>query len=141
MADVVYKMYGTAGAGTNDSVVQIDVQADGVIDVLYLDLTATGMDALADLATVEIGFGSTNTFTSNDVRSSIATVELAQNLLTNGGGAQGKSVTIPFSRGIPVAAGERIHMHIFASTGVTVRARAYLYTIVRSLSRARSRNR
>jgi len=126
MSDVTYKMFGSTGSNT-DSVATVDIQDDGFIEALYVDLSAGGMDGLSDQCEAEISFGSSNTFSTNDARASIITVRQVQNFLTSGGGALGKAAFVSFSRGIPVNAGERIHMHVQMSTGVTITVHAYLY--------------
>lgn len=141
MSDVIYRMYGTLTSASTDSVVTVDIQDNGFIEGVLMDLTGTGMDALDDIAAAEISFGSSNAFTQNDARASIAMLRLTQNFLTSGGGASGKSVFLAFPKGIPVGAGERVHMHMSASTGVTALLNAYLYCTVNSRRRTARRNR
>lgn len=140
MADVIIKMFASTGTST-DSVASVDIQDNGEIEGVYVDAAASGMDALSDVASVEIGFASTNTFLSNDVRSSIITVRQIQNFLTSGGGVSGKSAWIAPPRGIPVSAGERIHMHVSLSAGVTIGVHCYLYINARGRGRVARRNR
>ncbi len=126
MSDVTYKLFAnTAG----DSVATIDIQDDGFIEGIWFDMVGAGMDALSDTAVAEIGFGSTNTFSSNDVRSSIAMMRINQNFLTSGGGVGGKIGTMNFLKGIPVSAGERVHLHTAVSSGVTIDVQIYLYVV------------
>jgi len=141
MADVVVKMFGTVTGATTNSVATIDIQDTGFIEAILIDMTCEGMNALSDAASVEIGFSSSNTFTVNDVRSSIAMLRISQNFLTTGGGAQGKAMALPFPTGIRVAAGERVHMHMTAKSGVVVEATAYLYLRTTSRARTSRRNR
>jgi len=142
MSDVTYKLFGLVAAGTStDSAATIDIQDDGFIEGVLLGLNATGADALNDGARVEVGFGSTNTYTTNDVRSSIAMLHHRQGFLTSGGGPVGQAIYLAFQKGIPVSAGERIHMHL-ESFGGTADAFCYLYVVTsRGVARRATRRR
>lgn len=139
MADVIVKMFASVTVDT-DSAATIDVQDDGVIEGIFADLSSNGMDALDDSADMEISFSSSNSFTTNDARASIMTMRVGQQFLTSGGGSNGKAAWISPPTGIPVAAGERIHLHLQRTAGVTVIVHAYLYLVARR-GRVRRRNR
>ena len=134
-----------AGAGTvsvtSNSVVQIDIPEDGEILAISGFVDGSGMDALNDKAVAELSFLSTNQIEVNDARGSI--LETAVRVAGNTGGfAKGSEhVTLSFTpgSGIPVSAGERIHMHTFGSTGVTPNGNFMLYLSAGGAKRARRR--
>lgn len=140
MSDIIYKLEGTGtGGATSNDVVSVDIQNDGLIEGVWVQVTATGMDALNDNCRAEVSFLSTNTFGTNDTRGSILIVSAFQSFLTSGGGLSGGQGFVTFAKGIPVVAGERIHCHTTGSTGVTPTVTAFLY--VRTTSNARSSGR
>lgn len=123
----VYKIYGSAPGGANsNSVANIDIQLDGVIEAIAMDIAGIGMDALNDICSAEVSFLSLATFQANDSRGSLLLHSLVQNFLTSGGGVGSSSLSVS---GIsePVNAGERIHLHTRTSTGVTADVTAYLF--------------
>jgi len=130
MSDVTYKMESTGTTGaTDNSIVSVDIQDDGFIEAILADLSGNGMDALDDNCAMEVAFGSTNSFGNNDVRGSIVMLRMQLQFLTSGAGALGKTANLSFGKGIPVSAGERIHMHLLATAGVTARGICYLYVV------------
>jgi len=141
MADVTVKMSGSVTGATTNSIATIDIQDNGEIESILLDLSGGGMDALNDTVRVEISFSSVNSFGVNDVRASIASLKMQQQFLTSGGGASGNSLFLSFPRGIPVNAGERIHMHGLADAGVTMTSECYLYLGTSGRRRTARRNR
>ncbi len=142
MSDVTYKLNGSTTSEPGNDIASVDIQDDGFIEAAYLDVSVAGADALTDEAIIEVSFASTNTFSVNDVRSSILMARIVQNFLTSGGGVQGKSVSIALGKGIPVNAGERIHMHGTVSSGGTVRGICYLYVVTsRGVTRRATRRR
>lgn len=142
MSDVIYKLFGQAVAGaTSDSLATVDIQDDGFIEGVLLNVAPRDADALGDQLAMEISFSSSNTFTNNDVRSSIALIGTRQAFLTSGGGPSNGTIFLSFMKGIPLTAGERIHMHVVASAGVTGECTAYLYTVTDRGSRRTTRRR
>lgn len=135
MSDQVYKLYGSVTAST-DGVANLDFQFNGVIEGILLNINVTGADALNDGGGVEISFASTSGLASNDTRASIAGLKVNQGFLTSGGGPVGDSVFVSLGKGIPVAAGERIYMHLQVSGTVTaVNSSCWLYTAVTDAGR------
>lgn len=135
MSDVVYKLFVETNTSA-DSAAQLDIQNDGFIEGVLMDVSCAAMDALSDSCSAEVSFMSTNTFGTNDVRGSIMILRTIQNFLTSGGGAQGKSQFVALQKGIPVFAGERIHLHVTMSAGLTINVQVFLYT--RSLATRRT---
>lgn len=123
----IYKLMGSAPAGvTTDSLATIDIQNDGHIVAIAMMAAPEGMDALGDFYWAEVSFMSTSTFANNDVRGSLLMLAAFQNFLTTGGGGGGGQANLSGVR-LPVAAGERIHLHTFMDTGVSGRVQVYLY--------------
>jgi len=124
---MIYKLFGNVLAGVvTDSMASADIQNTGHITALAFNVDADGMDALNDHAKLEVSFMSTNTFTTNDVRGSVAMHGVTLQFLTTGGGIGSNSLSIS-GLSIPVEAGERIHLHSSASAGVTAGGTCYLY--------------
>ncbi len=138
MSDQVYKLYASVAAST-PAAASIDIQFDGLIEGVLMDLSCTGADALNDGATAEVSFASTAGFTSNDTRASFAGVSAFQGFLTSGGSQVGKSVFVTLGKGIPVAAGERIYLHIGELVSVTAAVRVWIYTATIGGERAQRR--
>lgn len=134
----IYKLHGTIAAGTTNSLAQLDIVEDGKIKAVSWTLRPTGMDALDDELAAEISFASTNTISNNDVRQSISEVGVTQQFLTSGGGVAGGNYAIS-GLNINVIAGERIHLHTIADTGMAGGVSCYMY--VEDGSGGRTRNR
>lgn len=124
MPMTIYKLHAsTAG----DSVASLDIQLDGEIESIHMAMFAADCDALNDAALAEMSFLSTNSFTSNDVRGSLMIVQSGIGFLTQGGGNMAQNANIS-SLQIPVAAGERIHLHISLIGGCSSAAtHGYMY--------------
>jgi hypothetical protein len=114
----------------------LDILFDGEIAAILLMVAGQGADALNDGIRAEVSFASTNTFSTNDSRAAIISAEAYQGFLTTGGSQVGQVVSIQFGDdGIPIAAGERMYLHVAAQGTLTSRVAAYLYT--RTSGRAR----
>lgn len=130
-ADLIIKMFGSITAGTSaDSLMTVDVPQDGVIENIMMGIAPLGMDALDDSLRFELSFGSTNTFSQNDARVSIAEMRVEQEFLTSGGGPSAANMVLT-GINIPVFGGERIHGHVSVDAGVGGQVFAYLYLDVR----------
>lgn len=125
-------------SGTGDSTASLDVPSDGEIKAVAWIVGASGMDADADLVQAEVSFGSSNQFGTNDSRSVIAAAEIRVSAATVASIANTSLVEhMDFGGdGVPVAAGERIHLHITRSTGVSANVKAILYMRLRGAGRA-----
>lgn len=141
MADVIIKMNGSVTGATTNDIATIDVQNTGFIEAILASTIVAGADADGDSAQAELTFASSNSFGVNDVRSSIMMVKSSQNLLTSGGGNMGQNLWVAPPGGIPVVAGERIHLHGSASTGVSLTVDLFLYLISTTRGRIPTRRR
>jgi len=138
---MIYKMYGAVPiAATTDSIASLDIQVDGEIVGVHMNITAAGMDALNDSMQVELSFMSSNTFTTNDVRGSIFMHSVTQQFLTSGGGGGSDSAALAGLM-IHVEAGERIHFHGKTNAGVSGEANIYIYVLDATATQQRPRTR
>ena len=125
-----------------DSVVSVDIPEDGDIVGVHGSLAASGMDADADGAQVELSFLSTNQLSTNDARGSIMALDVRNTAATVAAITMDSlSTYIWLADGIPVNAGERIHLHRIVSTGVTARARFDIYFRTKKVTRRTRRRR
>ena len=123
----VYKLYGSAPANAiTNALASLDIRVDGTITAVYMNISPNGMDALNDAVNCECSFGSTNSFTTNDVLGSLMMLSIIQQFLTSGGGVSGSQASMG-NLNIPVFAGERVHVHTQTSSGVTADCTCYLY--------------
>ena len=134
----IYKLHALIVAGTTNSAANIDVVEDGKLWAIAWAAIPTGMDALDDEYRVEVSFSSSNGLDSNDVRQVIHEVSTGQQFLTSGGGVGSLNSTVG-GLDINVIAGERIHLHSFASTGVGGRVNCFLYVKDGSGGKTRTR--
>lgn len=131
MSDKIYKLAGTgSGNATTNSVATVDIQEDCLIESIYISMiTNGGTHTDGKYSKVEVSFGSTNTFTVNDVRQSLMILQCNTRLTTSGANAWQASQQVSFARGIKAQAGERVYVHTdsnLASGGVIFEV--YLYT-------------
>lgn len=119
-----------------NSAAAIDIPQDGTIESILMWASPTSMDALNDVFRTELSFGGTNSFDLNDARISICELNLNQNFLTTGGGVGIGSLFLG-ALDIPVAGGERIHLHTSMSAGPLGSAGAYLYFDARGVGARR----
>lgn len=127
--DTIIKIAGTGTvAVTTDGVASIDVPEDGEIVAIAGVVYGTGM-ADDDRAMAEISFLSTSQFGVNDARGAIVGLVVQVGVVTTSGQAQAQDsgVIVFGGAGIPVNAGERIHLHTSATTGVIPSATFMLY--------------
>jgi len=121
----IYGLFASKTA-TEASAASFDVQFDGNIVAWNICSDASGWDATNEGYAIEVSFGSSGTFTTNDARSTIAMGRWLGALSTNG------AVRTDINNScsgllIPVSAGERIHLHMIVSTGLTVTANVAIY--------------
>jgi len=125
--DSIIKVFGTGDISTTtNDVAAIDIPEDGLI----LGVMGTVSGAVGDEGELqaELSFLSTNQFQVNDARASIMEVNhMAGNLTTSGIPEGSTQIWMSIPDGIPVSAGERIHMHTRASTGNTPTGSFQLY--------------
>lgn len=121
----IYKLNATGSGGTEESLASLDVQFNGVIQAIAGTMESDA-DADADRSAVEVSFLSSATFGVNDARGSIFMMRNQWALTTSGVYVTGLTQSVSGME-IPVNRGERIHMHLFATTAVVTRADVYLY--------------
>lgn len=131
---------GTISVTTND-VAAIDIPEDGTIDAVSITIEGQGMTS-EDLAQAELSFLSTNQIGSNDARGSIALAQIGTCTITTSGlSSKVFTLFVAIPGGLSVNAGERIHLHTGASTGVTPVASADIYFTGKGSSRRATRRR
>ena len=109
---------GTVSVFTN-SVAAIDIPEDGEIVAIVGTVQGMGMGA-DDTATAELSFLSTNQIDTNDARGSILEVSTRTGAVsTNGQAKSSDNIALSIPDGLPVNAGERVHLHTRGSAAVT----------------------
>lgn len=140
MIDRIIKMYTTITSPVAFSdLVSIDVPEDGKILAIHCMLAFTAQPAPAirnnsvTRCHSELSFLSSNQLTTNDARGCIAEINCSITELyseaTETGGAGGQSsqnTFFPFPDGIPVNAGERLHIHGSVNDGNAPAETSYL---------------
>lgn len=121
----VYKVFAAGTGGTEDGAAQLDIQFDGEIQALFGSVIGD-LDTDTDKVKAELSFISTNSLTNNDTRGSLITISEFASI-----GAAGAVVTQANAGvsgiSIPVAAGERVWLHIVASANVDSEVTMYIY--------------
>ena len=119
---------GTTNQFTSD-VSSIDIPEDGEILGIMGHISANGMNLADDKVYAELSFLSTHQIESNDARGSILEVMVQFGMLSSGAGPASQMITLSFipGSGIPVNAGERIHLHTFASNGPVPKGTFMIY--------------
>lgn len=118
----VYKLYGAGSGGTENSIASLDVQFDGTIVAIHGSMQMD-LDADGEAVNYEVSFLSSNTVAVNDSRGSL----MIMNGITSAATGLGSRQSSVSGLSIPVAAGERIHMHVTSTAGVGSTAHFYLY--------------
>lgn len=132
-----YQLFTTA---TTDAAAQLDIPEDGDIVAIHGEMVASDLDTDADRIEAELSFLSTSQFTTNDARGSIAALRLMGTVETLVGVATPRAaLDIALGDGIPVAAGERLYIHVSASAGVNPRISFHVYIAHRAVTRRRGR--
>ena len=97
-------------AASADSVVNVDVPEDGAIEAVVATISDSTLLATEGV-TAELSFLSSNQLATNDARGIIYSIVLFAGG-TTGRNKSSEITSVSFPGGIPVAAGERIHMHV-----------------------------
>lgn len=122
----VYKLYSTSVADS-DSVATVDVPVPGNIVGIEYSWSLVGPAGGLCSGQLELSFASSNGLAVNDTKSSIATFSYASTSASaNATAANNHYVSVP---GIPIAAGERIHLHNLVDTA-PASAKHYIYLYV-----------
>lgn len=126
--DTIIKIVGTGTISTTTSgVATIDVPEDGTIEAIHGMVFGAAM-ADNDNCSAELSFLSTNQFNLNDARGAIAEVTVkSSSVTTSGQGPASAMQYFNFNPGIPINAGERLHLHTDASSGVTPTGQFTIY--------------
>ena len=122
---MIYGMYANATATAN-SIASIDIQSSGYITGMLMFMQPSGHDALNDQSKFELSFKGSTSLDTNDVRGQLFVAGVSQQFLTQGGGIGGNTVTVSGVK-IPIAAGERIHLHAGIAGGGTCQCNVILY--------------
>ena len=123
---ITIKIAGTGSANaTTNSVSNIDIPEDG--ELLALIGTLYGAEMVDDSrVTSELSFLSTNQIRVNDARGSIMEIShRMSNLTTSGQTVASTTVSLSLPEGIPLQAGERIHLHTQSSQASVVPTAVY----------------
>lgn len=123
----IYKLYASIGSDT-DAAASLDIQVDGHIVAMSLEVDVIAADALNDGASAEVSFASTNGLASNDTKASIIRTSCQQGFLTTGGGPT-RGYNAISGVAIEVAAGERVFLHADITGTCTCLCIAYLYVM------------
>ena len=111
---------GTTGIATN-AVAAIDIPQDGVLVGCDMEIHSnsdyTPVTVTHELIQAQLNFISTAQFLVNDGRGALCTIAASAIFLTTGTIALFANKYTVFGDGIPVAGGERIFVHTFATTG------------------------
>ena len=135
----IYKLHALLSAGTNNSIAQLDIVEDGKLEALAWAGAPLDLDTQNDEFRAEVSFASTNTLDSNDVRQAIHEIGCSNGILATSGTSIININTSISGLNINVIAGERVHMHSFASVGVSGRLSCFLYIQDGSGGKTRSR--
>ncbi len=141
MIDEVVRLAGTGSGGTQNDLAAVDMIQDGAIVAVAAHLLPREVSG-SDLAfRAEVSFLSTNQIQQNDARGTIAKIEEALFMDTQvGSQSQGRSLFLALpAGGIPVNAGERIHLHYSGSTGADAEITFDLYLDLKGSTRRAGR--
>ncbi|MDO8649691.1 MAG: hypothetical protein Q7R81_08015 [Candidatus Peregrinibacteria bacterium] len=131
----IIKMYATAAASTTLVSASIDIQKDGLIYCVTLGVSAAeaGAVSLSGNAIGELSFASVPSFTTHDVRSSICQVaaQFMGFTTTPGLGLPSVPLCVLSAVEIPVAAGERIFLHLQNNISTLDGSTAIAYLFIR----------
>lgn len=110
-------MYAAGTGGTEDSAATIDIPQDGVITGVQVAHYAA-LDADGDVSSIELSFIGSNQKSVNDTRSILALSRI-RGVGTAASGAHTPAANFFVPLDIDVSGGERLHLHIDATAGVT----------------------
>jgi hypothetical protein len=110
-------MYASATGGTQNALASVDVPHDGKLVGCFISGNAD-LDADGEIAEIEISFGSTSGFTSNDTRSRIAIATVGRLAVAAAGQSIGQLAVMVDLPDLRVGMGERIYIHSLGSAGV-----------------------
>lgn len=117
------KMYGGGSGGSQDAIASIDVPQNGRLLGVYWSVDHD-MDADGEFLRCQVSFGSASTFTTNDSRQVISECRAQAALTTSG--VYNNALNSYHEKDTPVSAGERIYLHLSASSGLVSAVSAFL---------------
>lgn len=132
-------MRGTGAGGSENGVANIDIPEDGFLVGIDWAVNAN-LNAIGEVALVEISFIQTLQENVNDSRGIISIVRLEFEAVTSGGALVSVNKWVPFAN-LDVAGGERLFMNMSASAGVVTNANAVIHLNTRRGAPRRSRRR
>jgi hypothetical protein len=135
----VIGMYAATTGGSQNALAAIDIPAEGLLVGVEWAVTAD-LDADAEYAFIELGFGSTITLGNNDTRSRISVMSLGQATFTAGQAVVGQGNGFTKLPDLPVGIGERLYLHSLAVAGVVCQVHCNLHFDF-DLDRPRARRR
>ncbi len=120
MPDITPIQMFDAGSSTADAVASIDIPQNGKIVGIDWSVRGEGFAADADLVEYDLSFVSTNQRTTNDARGTISSIMLGVSAATAAAlVATYANKYVDLKDGISVSAGERLYLHLSASTNAT----------------------
>ena len=137
MAIEIIGMFAAGTGGTEESAAVIDIRQDGSLVGLDWDCYAT-LDATDESLAAELSFIATTQITTNDVRGRISSVSIINELLTSGQNSVSIQKFVPLLE-LQVFGGERLHIHLVATAGVTSSVRINLHFQMGPLTRRAGR--
>lgn len=106
----VIKMYANGTGGAENAVAQIDVPMSGALIGVQWAYSAE-LDGDSDDGQAQLSFRSSGAFTTNDDRGIISEIRTITELITSGVANAFVNVYHPLPN-IPIAAGERLYLHL-----------------------------
>lgn len=131
-------MFASSTGGAQNGLAQIDIPQTGNITGVHWSIVGT-LNATEEVLQVQVSFGSTGVFSSNDQRAIISECSLQAGVLT-AVGAVCEYENVNHVMLLPVSMGERIFMHANATAGVIGQLTAILsfdFDLDRPLARRR----
>lgn len=122
----VITIYAAGTGGTQSAIAQIDIPGDGMITGVDWAVQAD-LDADNEEFQAGVSFASSEDIHANDVRSLVSSVAAYHELATSGTSVTNLNKFVSFDPGIPVFAGERMYLHVVATSGVASKVTAHLH--------------
>jgi len=139
MSTTIIGMKASGTGGTENAVASIDIPFDGQITGVDWDARAD-LDADTEQFNAELSFVATSQLGSNDVRGRVSSIAAMCSLTTSGAPV----VSIDKFVGpmeLPVQGGERLYIHISATSGLVSEVRCNVHLDSRTAPRRRSSRR
>ena len=142
MAEITPIQMYTTVTSNQDSSVNIDIPADGVLVGVDWAAGASGADADGDMLQCELSFNSTSQRTTNDARAGISALKIRTTAATAASIANtSANKYVDLRDGLTVQGGERIYLHFKSESGVGGEVLVMLHFRFRAARRAATRRR